>query len=1003
MARRLRALIAELLPSPRRAVAAREAWPVAAFVLGVPALALAIEAWGAVLFTRPWALAWVGVAPWLWWLAVAGRTGLEAWRPRAAFAVRLAVLALLVVALAEPRSVRRSDALAMLFLLDHSKSIDDSTSKAAQKLIAKLATEKPPKDHVGVVAFAREAAVELSPGPTFPFDGLEVTQQLDRNGTDLAKALALAGAILPDDKQGRIALVSDGVATQGALDAALDQLKSRGVAVDVLEVSYRHEHEVLVERLDLPRSVKEGESYEAHAIVTAKTPGEGELVLSENGQVIHRGKVAYQPGRNRFTVPIRLRDSGYYEYTAQIEVPAGKDGWAENNRAIGYLNLEGEGRVMLVTQAGGDERDWQSLKQALERARRRVEVRTAAEFPADPLALLPYDAVAFVNVPRDAFADPQLEALKAAVGRQGTGFLMVGGENSFGPGGWHKTQVEEVLPVSMYVTQRKVLPKGALAIVLHTCEFPQGNAWAKQITKQAIKVLNAQDEAGVLAYDWNGGDKWIFNLMPVAEFPRMAQLINNAQIGDMPAFGPTMQLGFAALKPSDASSKHMILISDGDPQPPAPQLLQAYVDAKISVSTVAVFPHGNSVTVLQAIANATGGRFYFPQDPNTLPSIFIKEARTLKRSMIQNRTFTPELSFNSDILKGIRGLPPLDGYVLTTPKGGVHRMILKAPSEEDDEPVLALGNFGVGKSAAFTSDLSTNWGKRWVQWEQYQAFVQQLITEVARRHKQSSLRMQAFAAGDQGQVLVEDFAPEAPFRDVVARVIGPNNAEQTLVLRQTAARRYEARFPLQGEGRYQVIALSREGQEEERVNGGFVVPYAQEFVRFRSDPITLQRIADRTGGRVLSGEPNAQDLFKVDRQTKTSSRPIFDRFLWLLCFLVLLDVAMRRVQIDLATLRGLFGATRASRPDDATFAGLLRTKKSVKQGLEERSQEPRPMTPAYEVPPLDAASQPPADPAGKAPSGASKPTGPSVTSRLLAAKRKVSPGGDEPPPPPAPR
>ena len=39
---------------------------------------------------------------------------------------------------------------------------------------------------------------------------------------------------------------------------------------------------------------------------------------------------------------------------------------------------------------------------------------------------------------------------------------------------------------------------GELAIVLHTCEFPEGNVWAKRIAKEAIRVLGAQDEAGVL-------------------------------------------------------------------------------------------------------------------------------------------------------------------------------------------------------------------------------------------------------------------------------------------------------------------------------------------------------------------------------------------------------------------------------------------------------------------------------------------------------------------------
>ena len=64
-----------------------------------------------------------------------------------------------------------------------------------------------------------------------------------------------------------------------------------------------------------------------------------------------------------------------------------------------------------------------------------------------------------------------------------------------------------MLPVTMDVSQKKVLPKGALAIILHTCEFAEGNTWGKRITKQAIKVLGAQDEVGVLAYDYQDGEE----------------------------------------------------------------------------------------------------------------------------------------------------------------------------------------------------------------------------------------------------------------------------------------------------------------------------------------------------------------------------------------------------------------------------------------------------------------------------------------------------------------
>ena len=122
----------------------------------------------------------------------------------------------------------------------------------------------------------------------------------------------------------------------------------------------------------------------------------------------------------------------------------------------------------------------------------------------------------------------------------------------------------------------------------------------------------------------------------------------------MPSFEPIMKAGFDGLSKSDAAAKHMIIISDGDPAPPSPQLLKSFHDREITVSTVSIFPHGGmEVDTLRAIANVTGGRYYNTNDPDQLPSIFIKEAKSLKRAMVQNKTFTPEVGFPSPILKGI--------------------------------------------------------------------------------------------------------------------------------------------------------------------------------------------------------------------------------------------------------------------------------------------------------------------------------------------------------------
>jgi len=141
------------------------------------------------------------------------------------------------------------------------------------------------------------------------------------------------------------------------------------------------------------------------------------------------------------------------------------------------------------------------------------------------LSLMPYDCVVFHNVAADMFDTVQLRSLRDAVYHQGIGFVMVGGENSFGPGGYHRTAIEEALPVTMDITKKKILPKGALAIILHTCEFAEGNTWGKRVAKEAVRVLGAQDEVGALGFDWQGGERWLFPLTPAGEYDELVKLI----------------------------------------------------------------------------------------------------------------------------------------------------------------------------------------------------------------------------------------------------------------------------------------------------------------------------------------------------------------------------------------------------------------------------------------------------------------------------------------------
>ena len=99
-------------------------------------------------------------------------------------------------------------------------------------------------------------------------------------------------------------------------------------------------------------------------------------------------------------------------------------------------------------------------------------------------------------------------------------------------------------------------------------------------------------------------------------------------MGDMPSLHAHLQVAYNALVPCEAAQKHVIVISDGDPQPPTPQLLSQLAAAKITCSGVCIFPHDpRNKLSLQQMAQATQGRYYDVADAMTLPQIFVRKPR----------------------------------------------------------------------------------------------------------------------------------------------------------------------------------------------------------------------------------------------------------------------------------------------------------------------------------------------------------------------------------------
>jgi hypothetical protein len=169
--------------------------------------------------------------------------------------------------------------------------------------------------------------------------------------------------------------------------------------------------------------------------------------------------------------------------------------------------------------------------------------------------------------------------------------------------------------------------------------------------------------------------------------------------------------------------------------------------------------------------------------------------------------------------------------------------------------------------------------------------------------------------------------------------------------------------------------------------GGLVVPYSQEYLCFRSNPIVLSEIARKTGGRMLTGDESGGDVFLKEGGSKSTSRPVADLFLVVLACLIPFDVGVRRIQLDWGLILGWLRIGRKIGSSGETLEALLRRKKVLAGHLADPQGVPRERRlrrPRVGVPGRDGKEGPPVLQAKQEADQERL----STTERLLARKKK---------------
>lgn len=971
-------------------------------ILGVTWLGNLFLRWWGFSFTYPWwLLAWPPAMAWIWWLARKSDVQISPWRRRVALVLRVIVCTAMVLALAGAQWRRPFEGMNVFFLLDRSDSIPSDQQEEARKLVNRLVGQKPNTDKAGVIVFGAEASIDRLPNAALDLQKIEAVVNAQRS--DLAAAIQLGTAAFPETGQKRLVLLSDGNENIGdALQAVLAG-RSLGVTVDVIPLGVARANDVSVQRLQLPSQLKKGQAFETKIFVQADAARPATVRLYRNEQFLGEQPVELAAGKNLFTFPQTLTEPGFYNYEVRVEAPG--DPLPHNNRALAFTSVRGDPRVLVISSDPELDRP---LVSALQSARLDTRVAGPERFPDSLAELQSYDVILLSNVGAGDLGRDRLRLLDSAVRDFGVGLVCVGGDQAFTAGGYRGTPLEDTLPVSMELDSKKVLPSGALALVIDRSGSMSGEKMemAKDAAIGALAALGDQDYVAVIAFDAS-----VHEVAPLQRASnRRAIMRDVAGIGAQggTAMHPPMARAYEMLKGAKASLKHCVVLTDGLSQPGDFEgLARAMVADRITISTVGVGPDIDEA-LLQGLAAIGGGRFYPVLFPGDLPQVFIKETAVILKSAIHEEPFQPQLKAATELVRGIGGaeFPALLGYVATAPKPRAETPLWT----DKGDPLLAHWQYGLGRAVAFTSDARAKWAKDWLGWAKYQQFWSQIGQWSLRRLENADFTAEVMMDQGRGLLAVEALDERGDYRNFLnlqAAVVSPAGRRETVTLQQTGPGHYEARFPTREVGAYVLNLMEfQHGQVRGAQTVGASINYSPEFTASEPNLNLLRRIAESAGGKVLNPASPTDNPFLHDRRKTYQPRDLWEWLLRLAIVLFVLDVGVRRIQLDraewlraTATLhKWVFFWKGGSRPPEAqeSLAALLARRDQVRATQVATATGGRPdlfqpaQPPASETATSAArASQtsvvlppePPATVSGESPA--------STASRLLEAKRRA--------------
>lgn len=843
----------------------------------------------AINFTRPYLLAILPIALFLVFYTSNRLSRIYKFKKKAILTVRTIILVLLVLCLSGFSLRWKADETTTVFVLDASDSMLTSRAEV-EKFIVDAIDKKSTKDSIAVVAFGDNALVEhfVSKSPAFN----TVETKVNGTYTNIENAITTAISLIDENYKKRIVLITDSEENEGRASKAAPSIIEQGIDFKVYKIDKALGDEVAVDSVSVPKRLNIGEDFNVVVNITSTISTSGKLTLFSGKDKVAEESVQLTKGENSFVFKDRALNGGFKNYRVLVEPD--KDTEAKNNEASAFTSVKDKVRILVIEDADGEADE---LTKILSASSIDFDKVNASAAPTTLQELTTYKSVITCNVSAENLNEGFLNSLEPYVKDFGGGFIATGGENSFALGGYYQTNLEKVLPVHMEMKGKKEIPEMAMMLIIDKSGSMTGGTGgimkldvAKEAAARTLDSLRAKDEIGVLTFD--DTNYWVVKPKKAEDKEAIREDIGTIRPGGGTSILPALDEGYEALKKSTAKLKHIILLTDGQAEQSGYDELVAKIKKDgITVSTVAVGQDADAF-LLESIAKGADGRFYQTDDISNIPRIFAKETFMAAKAYLNNREFTPVISGSHPIIDSAAqgGLPTLLGYIGASPKDAA-KVLLKS---DEDDPILSVWQYGLGKTVAWNSDISGKWSSNYIGWENNVRLWQNMINFTASNYESEDATIEAVLEGSKGLISFTDKNTSEEV-DTTAVVVTPSLQSIEVKLYPTEPGKYGGSFDVKEPGVYMIKGLqNKNGEVLNSVTNGLAVQYSPEY-KIYSENSSLDVLVNDAVGKYIK---LPEEVYMGELKDVSGRTDLTNTFLMIALILLILDIAMRRLNFS---------------------------------------------------------------------------------------------------------